>query len=142
MQSWIKKVSILLAGWVVGAVAGSLLLFLGLWFLHESSRENTPFRITGLHKSLLLVAGYIGIVMTPGVVVATVIVLGTSRFRGPLSLVVAIVAAVVTMIAILGLSPWFEGQDLETRVVWTTVAIGVAAIFWGTVVVLEKRTRR
>jgi len=125
-----KRFLSLIYGWIGGALGGGIFLTALFWIHDALSREFSTFHLPHVVYRTLLMSFWVGMVMTPGVVIAAVIRFFMPRLRGFRSL---IVACAVALLSVSGVLVFLDGKgrsDLPVGVAFGCAALLVAVLFW------------
>ena len=121
----------LVYGWLVGALGGGTFVIVGFWIEDTLARESSTFRIGEVFHSILWLSFWVGVVMSPAVLLAAAIYFLAPNFRGWRSLLVAFGVGLITVfVLILFVDEMLGATDLGTRVTLSVGALFVAGVFW------------
>jgi hypothetical protein len=125
-----KKFLSLIYGWIGGALGGGTFLTALFWIHDALSGESSTFYLPHVLYRTLLMSVWVGVVMTPGVVIAAVIRFYMPTFRDFRSL---IVACAIALLSVSGGYIFLDGMnriDLPVAAAFACAALLVAILFW------------
>ncbi|MEM7792793.1 MAG: hypothetical protein AAF546_15410 [Verrucomicrobiota bacterium] len=125
-----KKLLSVIYGWISAAVAGGLLLSASSWAYDNYAREYSTFTVSGVLYQVFMFTVWVGIIMIPGVVIALIIRYLRPSFRGPGSLALAILVALVSILGLIAFLGTANQRDIPMLTIFGIVALFVAGLFW------------
>jgi hypothetical protein len=125
-----KKLLSLFYGWIGAALAGGILLTASSWIYDTAAKEYSTFYLPSVLYQTFLMSFWVGMMMTPGVIIAAAIRFFRPEFRGPRSLLVACVVALLSMLVFVVYMNTATKNDFPMLALLSITAVFVAALFW------------
>ena len=125
-----KKLLSLICGWVGGALVGGIIVTASFWIYDTAAKEFSTFYLPDVLTQAILTSLTIGMLMTPGVMIAAVIRFIRPNFRDFRSGALACFVALITVGVFVGNTNHISKNDLPFLVFISITAAVVAALFW------------